>query len=128
MKLDVKELNAKLTNTPMVVEEGTDGIWTYRKWNSGVAECWTYFRYANLAMTTAEGYGYYAALKTENFPTDLFKTSAPVVTLGAELNGSLGGFAINNTSKSSISGYFWATKSATRTVYLHVHAIGNWRV
>lgn len=23
-----------------IVEEGIDGIWTYRKWNSGVAECW----------------------------------------------------------------------------------------
>ena len=23
-----------------VVEEGTSGIWTYRKWNSGIAECW----------------------------------------------------------------------------------------
>ena len=23
-----------------VVEQGTSGIWTYRKWNSGVAECW----------------------------------------------------------------------------------------
>lgn len=23
-----------------IVEEGTDGIWTYRKWNSGIAECW----------------------------------------------------------------------------------------
>lgn len=24
-----------------VVEQGTSGIWTYRKWASGVAECWT---------------------------------------------------------------------------------------
>lgn len=23
-----------------VVEQGTSGIWTYRKWKSGVAECW----------------------------------------------------------------------------------------
>ena len=23
-----------------VVEQGTSGIWTYRKWNSGLAECW----------------------------------------------------------------------------------------
>lgn len=23
-----------------VIEQGTSGIWTYRKWNSGVAECW----------------------------------------------------------------------------------------
>jgi hypothetical protein len=23
-----------------IVEQGTNGIWTYRKWNSGIAECW----------------------------------------------------------------------------------------
>ena len=23
-----------------VVEQGTSGTWTYRKWNSGIAECW----------------------------------------------------------------------------------------
>ena len=23
-----------------IVEHGTSGIWTYRKWNSGIAECW----------------------------------------------------------------------------------------
>lgn len=23
-----------------IVEQGTDGIWTYRKWSSGIAECW----------------------------------------------------------------------------------------
>ena len=24
-----------------IVEQGTSGIWSYRKWNSGVSECWT---------------------------------------------------------------------------------------
>lgn len=27
-----------------IVEEGTNGIWTYRKWDSGIAECWGRFR------------------------------------------------------------------------------------
>lgn len=29
-----------------VIESGTSGIWTYRKWNSGIAECWG--RYSKL--------------------------------------------------------------------------------
>lgn len=24
-----------------IIAQGTSGIWTYRKWNSGIAECWT---------------------------------------------------------------------------------------
>ena len=30
----------KLPAADYVVEQGTSGIWTYRKWNSGIAECW----------------------------------------------------------------------------------------
>ena len=28
------------TVADFVVEQGTSDIWTYRKWNSGIAECW----------------------------------------------------------------------------------------
>lgn len=28
------------TVADFIVEQGTSGIWTYRKWNSGIAECW----------------------------------------------------------------------------------------
>lgn len=27
-------------NNDYIVEQGTSGIWTYRKWASGIAECW----------------------------------------------------------------------------------------
>ena len=38
------EINVSLNITPFtqdyIVEQGSSGIWTYRKWASGVAECW----------------------------------------------------------------------------------------
>lgn len=34
-----------------VVEQGTDGIWTYRKWASGIAECWRKVT-QNISITT----------------------------------------------------------------------------
>ena len=41
------EIDEKLskvdTIADYIVEQGTSGIWTYRKWNSGVAECWGYW-------------------------------------------------------------------------------------
>ena len=38
-----------------VIEQGTEGIWTYRKWNSGLAECWgrLYCWYSNAALMRA---------------------------------------------------------------------------
>ena len=43
-----------LTNTVIdyVVEKGSTGIWDYRKWNSGDAECWGNM---SITPTTANG-------------------------------------------------------------------------
>lgn len=41
--LDVKALLTKILDAikvDYIVEQGTSGGWTYRKWNSGLAECW----------------------------------------------------------------------------------------
>lgn len=40
VKVSLKKILAQLMNTPMVLETGTSGIWTYRKWSDGTAECW----------------------------------------------------------------------------------------
>lgn len=36
----VLDAKIKNVNKDFVVERGTSGVWTYRKWNSGDAECW----------------------------------------------------------------------------------------
>lgn len=33
--------NEAIQPVDYVVEQGTSGIWTYRKWASGIAECWS---------------------------------------------------------------------------------------
>ena len=38
-----------------IVEEGTSGIWTYKKWNSGIVECWGGDTFTNLPVTGAVG-------------------------------------------------------------------------
>lgn len=55
-----------------VVEQGTSGAWAYRKWNSGVAECWGQFQKLtpiNLqmgAMYSSESFS------LDDYPTGLF--------------------------------------------------------
>ena len=42
-KEDLKKILNKIlpsTAVDYIVEEGTSGIWTYRKWNSGKVELW----------------------------------------------------------------------------------------
>lgn len=41
--LDLKALLTKILDAlkaDYIVEQGISGIWTYRKWSSGIAECW----------------------------------------------------------------------------------------
>lgn len=61
--MTVEGVHANLGVADYVVEQGTSGIWTYRKWNSGIAECWG--RQDNLKIT--DGYTVF-----DNYPSNLF--------------------------------------------------------
>lgn len=125
MKLDVKELIAKITNTPMVVESGTSGIWTYRKWSNGIAECWgvwdgTLSHYVTFA-------GWYGYSKAIGLPTSLF-ISTPICTYSAYVGNSFGltGTVTTNTT-SNISCFAVANCSGSQTVRFYMRVIGKWK-
>jgi len=52
-----------------VIEEGTNGIWRYRIWNSGLAECWGIYTASgvNAAATNYNGF-YYSSSISVDFP------------------------------------------------------------
>ena len=64
-----------------IVEENTDGIWTYRKWDSGIAECWcsastsalTWTSY--MASPSANPYLYYSSGWNFDLPFTLTDSS-----------------------------------------------------
>lgn len=64
------------TAADYVVEQGTSGIWTYRKWSSGIAECWGAQSYSNISVSSAWGSVYESAGQKLTFPSGLF-TAAP---------------------------------------------------
>lgn len=57
-----------------IVEQGTTNGWTYRKWNSGIAECWGTFERKDVAVTNAIGStGWYRSEILGNiYPSGLF--------------------------------------------------------
>ena len=127
MKLDVKELIGKILNTPVVVKTGTSGIWTYRKWSDGTAECWGTWsgNLTNYATVTTSMYAYCASV---NFPSGLF-TSAPVPTYSAFCNGgfALTGTQTNSLTKTASSYYLVSSASGTFPCKFHIYAIGKWK-
>lgn len=118
-----------------VVEEGTSGGWTYRKWNSGVSECWCITSPTSMAVSAWAAWGsVYEAKITDaiNYPTNLF-TSFPTVIASATPRSTAGvmGIETSATGDASHTPIFYALRpnkpSATMTVSASIHAIGTWK-
>ena len=71
----LKTLNGLSSLNDYIVEQGTSGIWSYRKWASGIAECWGT---TTVAITKWEAWGTlyegYPRIESISFPTSLFMT------------------------------------------------------
>lgn len=111
-----------------VVEEGTSGIWTYRKWNSGIAEVWGKYSISNLACTTALGNMYRTAVFQPNsFP---FTLSGVYVFADYESAG-YGAFlwATTNSTTSSPPSYYLVRPTSTTisSGTVKLYAKGNWK-
>ena len=107
-----------------VVAQGTSGIWTYRKWNSGIAECWT----TSLLNTTGTpwanvmgGFGYYVGY---DFPPGLF--ISPPVTNGNGRTGTGGGFVHCSVSSRDVTAYVVGNQEDPNLT-LNIFAKGKWK-
>ena len=112
-----------------VVEQGTSGIWTYRKWHSGVAECWGTYS-ASIAITSSSAsYGGYrsAQITATAFPNGTF-SAAPTVTATSMSSG--GNWVTNTNGSTSTNAKFYlscGTSSAASTRDIAIHAAGTWK-
>ena len=113
-----------------VVEQGISGDWTYRKWNSGIAECWRTWTSAAFAPATAVG-GFYGRVLpnsgTYSLPSGLFVT-APIMSVNLTEWGS-GYFwgsarAVTNTSFKMT---LFRNDNASSAGVAKIYAIGSWR-
>lgn len=108
--------------TAYVVDHGTSGIWTYKKWSDGTAEC---CGLTSVASRTYAAGGYYNVV--ENLPSGLFITTPNVVIASGRINTcvntSVGFTAANNASQiqtylinrnasavTNASGVYWIVK------------------
>ena len=71
----------------IVVEQGTSGIWEYRKWYSGKVECWGRSR-ATVNISTEWGAIYYGTVAAVDFPSGLF-IDAPMCQVTPEYGGTM---------------------------------------
>lgn len=87
-----------------IVEQGVDGIWNYRKWQSGVAEAWGETT-VTATVQTAYGNGFYnGAVIEQSLPSGLFSTRPQAVA------------GVFNTSDAQL---YYPTISVTRVGQLY---------
>ena len=107
-----------------VIEQGTSGDWTYRKWNSGVSECWRTYKETTATEFSLTGSIYYRALPSMTFPTGLFNEAPTVLASG--YHGNIGGCVASATA-SSATVIAWSAVSTARAVSCYIYAIGTWK-
>lgn len=108
-----------------VVEQGISGNWTYRKWNSGVSECWGRHS-VTLNVNISWGGTYYGVASAIAFPSGLFKSN-PKAEFQVE-NGNL--WLATYAPVASATDAIYLISSAINNnchAYIVIHAKGEWK-
>ena len=122
-----------ITNSPItdssecIIEEGTNGIWTYRIWSSGISECWG--KKAISVTTSTSNNGYYTGkVGSLQYPSNLF-ISEPVLNCTLKASSFPGHLFIDGTESSSDTGKISIAAYSNTTVngYIHLSAKGRWK-
>lgn len=119
------------SNADYVVEQGTETVsgtvWTYRKWNSGIAECWAnasfYVSYSAWGYVYSSGYGQWT------YPTGLFIAEPTCIIAPVTGNGDAwlyGAGGASNTKTTKVA-YCRATSASAGTGYVRIYSIGKWK-
>ena len=120
-------LITKLMGVDFIVEEGTSGIWTYRKWNSGIAECWGNWegRITEYAQPMS---GLHAYSTSVYFPFTF--TEKPMVSYTAGAGDAFawaGAITASSITTTYVNCYCVSTINGTQTLRIHIDARGRWK-
>lgn len=114
------------TAVDLVVEQGTSGIWAYRKWSSGIAECWGHWETGAFAGTLVNNW-YCRVHGPIAFPVGLF-AAAPYVNFSLTYwnTGYFWG-GVRTVSKDQFSIHTINNSAGSSTAAGDFYAIGRWK-
>lgn len=111
-----------------IVEQGTSGIWTYRKWSSGIAECWGDYTAAsvNISKNNYSGFYYSDPISVE-LPFTF--AAAPTCVTDGGASSFISFSRRTNPTTTRVS--FWVcchTSGATSvSISVGIHVNGKWK-
>lgn len=128
---DVKLQGANIND--FVVEEGTNGIWTYRKWNSGIGECWGTSSVTSTFNKTWGALYVCAPTERQNYPFTFIARPVETVTMrnkgvGCFYYAESGGLGMNTTTQTAVYCATRPTSTVEQFVfYVDYHVSGRWK-
>lgn len=110
-----------------VVDYGTSGIWTYRKWASGIAECWGELSYTE-SFTNPYGNCWYKAHGDIALPSGLFN-APPEIWSSIASNGGIFTSSFYSVETAKIGFYIGSMSQENNAKSLRVmlRAKGLWQ-
>ncbi len=112
-----------------IIETGEEGMWRWRKWSDGTAECWGWGSVSNITTTALRGTYYYSTEQKISYPKGLF-TSAPIPTVSLRASVGFAIPAFTNVGVADSVGYWILTPNealSNISVMYAISAIGSWK-
>lgn len=124
---DVMETINTLNARDYVIEQGTSGVWSYVKWNSGRCELYAY-NPSNIAVNNQQGTALYRSnVVTLNLPFRVYNMTACVTCTDVNAWASSNTYR-STTGNTAISYVFWRGGSyAAYTWYAYIYITGTWK-
>lgn len=114
---------------PYIEEQGTDGDWTYRKWNDGTSECWLRVSYTQNGQSWAGGTEFTG--QTYTYPSGLFLTAPAIeATACSDPSTIIRIWKYGSATDTGVVGAFRPDTSyvgSSVTIHYSIHAIGKWK-
>ena len=108
-----------------IIEEGTSGDSSYRKWNSGIVECWVRTQ-QNIAINTAYG-SLYQGTWTWTFPITFIANPTVICSrFKWGTSASWGTVSTETTTEASLRGIDISSRASGSTI-IAAYAIGRWK-
>jgi hypothetical protein len=114
-----------------VVEEGESGSWKYRKWYSGIAECWVTVSMSS-AINTAWGGLYRTGTYSSklDYPFSFISRPREVVTAHCSSSYGLMTYSYDNNTSTRTGSYDVTRPTAVTSalsIYFDIYVIGKWQ-
>lgn len=117
-----------LSPSAYIVESGTSGIWTYRKWSDGTAECWGRTSSSSFTWSSYVNGLYYSSNNwLISLPFAFADTNYVVTANTYYVGGAVGWVANSNAMDSSTLKLTIVRNGNSGDVYVNINVKGKWK-